>query len=76
MDKGDLSQGDSQSPCSLLEAKESSYGPSEVAQSQVRFFAARCYYLDWVMELGSELVVACSHKFQELAVEYEKEELL
>lgn len=69
MDKGDLLQEGNQSPCSLLEAKESSYGPSEVEQSQVKFFATRC----WAMELGSELVVACNHKFQEPAVEMKKE---
>lgn len=73
MDKGDLLQEDNQSPCSSLEAKECFYGPSEVAQSQVTFFATRCYYLYRVMELGSELVVACNHKFQELAVEIKKE---
>ena len=46
------------------------------------FLAMHCYYLGlvvqsyWKMQLGSELVVACNHKFQEAAMEMETKILL
>lgn len=77
MDKEVLVQRDNQSPRNLQEVTESFYGPNEVAQSQ----ATNCYYLGlvvqsyWEMQLGSELVVACNHKFQGPATELVKENI-